>query len=231
MARSSLFGVSGKLIMNALVMYDIETDSLWSQFLGQAVKGPMNGVKLTLLPAQLTTWSAWNAQHPGTVAPDKRSGFGVGVSSDRYDSYYEGGSAGILGETNKDRRLPAKDLVLGLVGGSTQRPYPLSHLATAPVTNDLLDGTSLVITHDSSSGAAAAFSRPANGRTLTFQPTELPSGGIAMTDDQTGSTWDLFSGQALEGPSAGHRLEPIAAPISFWFAWSDFYPDTEVYVP
>ena len=121
--------------------------------------------------------------------------------------------------------------MLGLVGGSTQWAYPLSRLATAPVTNDLLGGTLLVITHDPSSGAAAAFSRSANGRTLTFQPTELPSGGIAMTDEQTGSIWDLFSGQALEGPSAGHRLEPVAAPISFWFPWSDFYPDTEVYIP
>ena len=77
------FSVSGKLTMNALVMYDIETDILWSQFLGQAVKGPMNGAKLTLLPAQMTMWSAWKAQHPGTVALDKRSGFGVGVSPDR----------------------------------------------------------------------------------------------------------------------------------------------------
>ena len=57
------FGVSGKLIMNALVMYDHQTDSLWSQFLGEAVTGPLAGTKLTLLPAQQTTWSAWKAQH------------------------------------------------------------------------------------------------------------------------------------------------------------------------
>ena len=37
------FGVSGKLIMNAMVMYDRETDSLWSQFLGKAVDGSMKG--------------------------------------------------------------------------------------------------------------------------------------------------------------------------------------------
>ena len=32
--RELTFGVSGKLIMNALVLYDRQTDSLWSQFLG-----------------------------------------------------------------------------------------------------------------------------------------------------------------------------------------------------
>ena len=31
------FGVSGKLIMNALVMFDRQTETLWSQFLGEAV--------------------------------------------------------------------------------------------------------------------------------------------------------------------------------------------------
>jgi hypothetical protein len=33
--------VSGKLIMNALVMYDHQTNTLWSQFLIQGVKGPL----------------------------------------------------------------------------------------------------------------------------------------------------------------------------------------------
>ena len=44
------FGVSGKLIMNALVMYDHQTRTLWSQFLGMGVKGPQRGVKLDFLP-------------------------------------------------------------------------------------------------------------------------------------------------------------------------------------
>ena len=35
--RVHTFGVSGKLIMNALVMYDHQTDTLWSQFLSRGV--------------------------------------------------------------------------------------------------------------------------------------------------------------------------------------------------
>ena len=41
--KEHTFGVSGKLIMNALVMYDHQTDSLWSQFLGEAVQGASGG--------------------------------------------------------------------------------------------------------------------------------------------------------------------------------------------
>ena len=53
------FGVSGKLIMNALVMYDHETGSLWSQFLGQAVRGQLAGTKLEFIPALMTDWATW----------------------------------------------------------------------------------------------------------------------------------------------------------------------------
>jgi len=53
------FGVSGKLIMNALVMYDRQSDSLWSQFLGVAVEGRFRGTALEPVPAMLTDWRTW----------------------------------------------------------------------------------------------------------------------------------------------------------------------------
>ena len=62
------FGVSGKLIMNAVVLYDHQTETLWSQFLAEGVHGPLTGVQMELLPSQLTTWGAWSAQHPDTPA-------------------------------------------------------------------------------------------------------------------------------------------------------------------
>ena len=36
--RELSFGVSGKLLMNALIIYDRETDTLWSQFTGEALE-------------------------------------------------------------------------------------------------------------------------------------------------------------------------------------------------
>ena len=53
------FGVSGKLIMNALVMYDHQTDTLWSQFLRRGVKGKLAGTELEVIPVTQTTWAAW----------------------------------------------------------------------------------------------------------------------------------------------------------------------------
>ena len=78
------FGVSGKLIMNALVMYDHQTRTLWSQFLGRGVKGPLSGKKLVVLPVTQTTWSLWRDLHPDTLVLDKGGRYG----GDPYSSYY-----------------------------------------------------------------------------------------------------------------------------------------------
>ena len=70
------FGVSGKLIMNALVMYDRETRTLWSQFLSKAVQGELAGTVLETIPLTLTTWEKWKEVHPDIVALRKGRGGG-----------------------------------------------------------------------------------------------------------------------------------------------------------
>ena len=50
------FGVSGKLIMNGLVMYDRETGFQWSQVIEQGVDGRFQGVELTIMAGLQTTW-------------------------------------------------------------------------------------------------------------------------------------------------------------------------------
>ena len=109
--RVLTFGVSGKLILNAMVMYDRQTDSLWSQFLGEAVEGPLAGTKLELVSSQLTAWSAWREEHPDTLVLDTR-----GQVIDHYAEYYADGRSGVLGQAHFDGRLPSKDLVVGIAG-------------------------------------------------------------------------------------------------------------------
>ena len=43
-----------------------------------------------------------------------------------------------------------------------------------------------------------------------------------------GSTWDLGSGRCISGPRSGSRLESVAVTPVYWFAWSGFYPNTQV---
>ncbi|MCX8213085.1 MAG: DUF3179 domain-containing (seleno)protein [SAR202 cluster bacterium] len=78
-----------KLIMNALVMYDHQTRTFWSQFLGKGVRGTLAGVELDSLPVTQTQWSLWREAHPDTLALNK----GGRYRFDTYDSYYRGGAA------------------------------------------------------------------------------------------------------------------------------------------
>ena len=221
------FGVSGKLIMNAVVLYDHQTETLWSQFLAEGVQGPLTGVRMELVPSQLTTWGAWTAQHPDTLLLDR--GFGL-FRADRYEGYYVSGRAGILGERNRDDRLPTKELVVGLRHGNDVIAYAYRDLADALVLNEAYDGEPIVVTFDPDSRATAVFERTVDGRTLAFEPGERGD-GTTMRDAQTGSLWSTAQGVALDGPLEGAQLEQLPSFVSFWFSWSDFYPQTTVYQP
>ena len=92
--REFTFGVSGKLIRNVLVMYDRQTEALWSQLIGEAVEGEMIGTELTYLPSWFTTWSEWKHMHPDTLALTKPYSGG----RDPYASYYASNRAGVIGQ-------------------------------------------------------------------------------------------------------------------------------------
>ena len=220
------FGVSGKLIMNALVMYDHQTDTLWSQFLSRGVKGPLAGQPLEIIPSVQTTWDQWLRLHPETLVLDKRGGY----QRDTYESYYRGGSAGILGEANKDRRLPGKELVVGLDLEGSAKAYPFSIISSEPVINDVFRGEAVVVTFEPISETGGVFRSQVDGQSLTFHGIPDAGDGITlMRDQQTGSTWQAVTGRAIDGPLAGTALQRLPSHYSFWFAWSDFHPDTELF--
>ncbi len=219
------FGVSGKLIRNVLVMYDRQTESYWSQLLGEAVAGEMEGTKLEFVPSWMMTWGEWQAQHPNTVALDKGGRRGGG---DSYASYYQSGSAGVIGETFQDDRLYTKEFVVGLEVDGEAVAYPFSRLNDEPVINDTIANQPVLVVFDQESAASSVFEREVDGQVLTFTAVSSAT-SLTLTDAETGSTWGAFSGTATDGPLAGKQLTRHKSTVSFWFGWKDFYPETEVY--
>ena len=53
-SRKLTFSVSGMLWNRSLVMLDQETKSLWSHILGQAMRGPLKGTRLEVIPSTMT---------------------------------------------------------------------------------------------------------------------------------------------------------------------------------
>lgn len=221
------FGVSGKLIMNVLVMYDRETGSYWSQILGEAVEGELAGAKLKPLAALQTNWEAWKALHPDTLALDK----GSSNSYDSYSSYYAQDVAGVIGETRTDDRLNLKALGLGMVIDGAPAFFPYTTLHNELVVNDRIGGLDVVVAYENDAFSAVAFDRTVDGQTLTFSAdSATPEGsGLVLMDAETGSRWSALTGTATAGPLAGTALERIPATSSFWFGWKDWHPETYLY--
>ena len=127
---------------------------------------------------------------------------------------------------------------MGVAVGEARRAYPWPVVASHRVVHDTLGGERLVIFYMAGAlsalddariersravGATAVFRPVVAGRLLTFEPV---AGGFR--DRETGTVWNLL-GQALAGPLAGRRLQPIPHVDAFWFAWAAFNPTTSIH--
>ena len=219
------FGVSGMLYQNSMIMYDHKTESLWSHILGQAIDGAYTGTTLTFLPALQTTWGVWQERHPDSlvVSPDIFSGV------DMYDTngYYTSRTAGVLGSPNPDTRLPTKEYVIGIRLKGEVKAYPFSTLNEEPVINDEMAEIPLGIFFDKTAASGAVFDRRLpDGTVLIFEPgPELD----IVVDTNTQTQWDIFTGTALEGELSGTQLSQIPITYAFWFGWSDYHQDGQIY--
>ena len=213
-------------------MYDHQTRSLWSHITGEAVPGPLKGKRLKPLAAMpQIAWKTWQLNYPKTrvLSVPIRGGTREGLSRDTYADYHASERTGVSGMAYTDNRLPNKSLVIGVQvsteDGNTQfRAYPLTHFAETAVINDTLGGVPLLIFHDKASFATAVFKRFVRKDVRTFQPQD----GHFVTDN-TGTRWNLITGDTISGKDITARLERLPAVNIYWFAWARYYPKTTIY--
>ncbi len=217
------FGVSGKLLNANLVMYDRETDTYWSQLNGSAIVGPQVPRTLTQVPSTITTWEEWRSGHPDSVVLSRDTGvYPTSVyGSSAYDDYEQRDDVGFDVE-NVDGRLHSKAIVYGIAVGDGARAYPRERVTERGVVNDEVGGLPVVLVQDHRDCGVAAFVRRIDNQTLTF---ELRNGTLV---DGDGRRWS-FDGEALAGPHEGERLDRLNSNGVYWFAWSEFHPETDVY--
>jgi len=213
------FGTSGKLYQSNLVMYDRQTDSYWSQVLGEAIVGEMTGVKLKLLPHDNMTYGEW--KNTLNVLPDNKwpdpleepfpnpipndyisfvEVLSTDTGKDRdYTSTpyvgYEDNKAIYFPVDNEDDRYHPKTPMLGVEVDGVYKAYVLEDLIKAGQSST--DHLYQFVDHVGSVPLDATFDK--NNETVEFVRLDTK--------------------------------EDVVPLYGFWFSWFSVHPDTEVYTP
>lgn len=232
------FGSSGFLYRSNKLMYDRQTRTLWNQLTGQPVLGPLAAadIRLNLLPVVLTTWEAWQTEHPDTLVVDIHTGYDRDYAPGAaYGAYFSDTETMFPVWQRSDGRA-AKDQIYALNLNDTPKAYPLDVLTENRVSNDTLAGVNLVL-------LAGDEIFKVNGEHWLDGPVQYKAGAevrafergdytFALNEagevvDDNGRVWQI-SEEALTGPD-GETLPRINGHLAYWFGWYAFYPDTLLY--
>lgn len=208
---------------------DRETGSRWQQSTGEAISGPLKGSHLELYPFIRTTWREWRRRYPNTLVLQPLPGYlellPVMRTFSRRSRSGEGDAP--KGAFGHDDRLRPKEIVAGLRVGTEEKAFPFSQLRIARVVNDRLGGAPVLVIYQPSSDTTTAFEARAKGKVLRFEPANADAS--SLTDLQTHSSWDAY-GLCVAGPLKGTQLKALILEPEFWFAWSEFHPQTKVFL-
>jgi hypothetical protein len=156
--RTLSFGVSGLLYNSDVLLYDRQTESLWSQIRRQAISGPMKGRRLAALPVTHTTWRAWRREHPGSLVLSDDTGHRRDYGSDPYAGYSAERGLYFPVSASSNRYHP-KERVLGVEIDGRYKAYPFAELSKTgmPEIQDRFVGRDLLIRFDWANESATAF--------------------------------------------------------------------------
>ena len=194
-------------------------------------------VQLSLLPVVLTSWSAWQAQHPETRVLALETGFGrYYLPGAAYGDYFSS-DATMFPVWQRADQLEAKDRIYALRVGGIPKAYPLARLVEEIVVNDTIGDTNVVlvatrgrVTVNGSSLRSGNVTYDAGGEVRAFLRGEesfAPGVGPDAVVDTRGREW-LITEEGLRSPDG--KLAPrLSGHLSYWFGWFAFFPHTLIY--
>ncbi len=203
-------GVSGRLKDRNLIMWDAESNSLWSQITGQALYGKRKGETLPMLPAVFVSLDTWTRLHPDSAVLD--------LSTVRAKSWYY--SSKDLARGSVRGRRGSQALGIGLRHGKDRLLIPLSKLHTAGHLAVEVGGLPLVVVWHAGESAALVYDRRLDGAVLDL---ELEAGELLAA----GQHFDALSGESLAANSDA-RLQRFPYLPTYLHAWRTYYPKGRV---
>ena len=148
-------------------LLESDNGTQYLQFTGEALLGPDAGHQLKHFPSTATTWSAWENAWPETEAMSTE---GM-PERDVYERYYASNRAGLFQQSAKDKALPDKDVVIGLMdvagndaGASEGWVYSAHELRDQPLVHETLGDTPVLVVCERGSATYCAFDRTVSVR-------------------------------------------------------------------
>ncbi len=226
-AANPTFGVSGLLYNSNLLLFDRETDSLWSQMLQTSVNGSRIREQPENLPLLETTFATLSAMYPDALVLTRDTGHVRQYDLYPYGNYRE--DTGLLFLTEPfDNRLHPKERAIGIHTDTTAKVYQLEGFGDqTQAINEQFDGESIVVIGNTALDLAAIYSRElSDGTILSMEPVQddLPN----VMRDTEGNVWDVF-GTAVSGPRAGTQLAAVRSYTAMWFGWSSHFDNVEIH--
>lgn len=220
-SQNFTFEVSGSLWRDALVMLDMETNSLWSHISGESISGKMENATLNLFPSSLTTFAQFKINYPNGKLLNKSE---KGSSGSKYEKYFANREKlGMFGRVDNFKRLKGKDKVVGIRIGYKQGAVSETYLQKKSFAILKNFERPVVVTYDSAGNSFAAFSL-ADLTDETISQIKLT--GQFITTGNQDVTWNALTGKSRSGKVADLPAVPLTR--SFWFAWASFFPETEL---
>ena len=209
-----VFGSSGFLYRSNKLMFDRQTNSLWNQFTGEPVSGPLvnAGIKLKIRPVTITSWGHWKSSHPETkvlsLDTGHRRNYGSGVV---YNDYFSSPNLMFPANSREGSPLQPKDYVFGIRDVGAAKAWPVKAFENIKVINDSVGGLNVVLIGDAASRTVRAYQR----QDQHFSSADKPDALLA-----DGESWTITE-DALVG-AGGTKLPRVPGHISYWFAWDGY---------
>jgi hypothetical protein len=127
--------------------------------------------------------------------------------------------------------LQNDDILLGVASGNVAKAYPAADLAQHGAVSDAVPDGPISVTWCGVCNTGLVFRAEVKGRRLHFQYDRMVGANEVQKDFETGTSWQQATGEAIDGPLKGTRLQLYPVVRTTWGEWRKRFPNTLVLKP
>src|SRR5918995_1473910 len=204
---------------------------VWHEIVNDVV-GDYSGIKLEKIPFDIAYWKEWKKLYPESKVLSRDTGSVRPYGADPYGNYYTNDLI-LFPLANDDKRLGLKEIVIGLEDENQYKAYKLQDIETNKVINDIIGDDKKIALVSLKPFMVRVFDRGIDDNVndegkkiivdLFYNETNN-----TLTDRVTDSELN-FDGKFINGQLQDKQLKRLAMDQGFWFEWTAFHPETEVF--